>query len=557
VATLYASGEFELDESGQPVRMLGTLQDISERRQVEQSLRRSEDLYRLVTGAVPALIAYVDSDYCYQFANRRFEEWTGQKRSHIYGRTVREVLGDAAYANLGVYIDKALSGEEVTFEAELPYGPTGRRHVQTTYVPHVGDEGEILGFFALVQDITEHKRVEEEQRVIGNRLQEKQKIESLGLLAGGIAHDFNNMLTGIMGNSGLVRMEMPAESPLVHYLDEIETTARNLSDFCKQMLAYSGMGRFVLQTLSLNTIIEDMMQMLQFSTSKKAVLTCDLSDDLPGVEGDASQMRQIIMNFTINASEAIGDKGGNVTLRTGTMQADRAYLNHSLLGTDLEPGDYVFIEVRDDGSGISEDVKARIFDPFYTTKFRGRGLGLAAVLGIVRGHKGALNVYSKVGKGTTLRALLPYARGQVTAAETAVRAMTGPETCSGTVLVVDDERTVRMVAERGLQSMGLTVVLAENGREGLARFSEQPDLFAAVVLDLTMPHIDGVEAYREIRKLKPTIPVLLMSGFNEQEAISQLTGEGVAGFLQKPFGIEELKETVRQLLTTPGQTKPR
>ena len=183
------------------------------------------------------------------------------------------------------------------------------------------------------------------------------------------------MLTGIMGNSGLVRMELPAESPLMQNLHDIETTARSLSDFCKQMLAYSGKGRFLLQTLNLNGIIQDMIQMLQFSKSKKAVLECDLAEDLPGIDGDASQIRQVIMNFVINASEAIGDKSGSVRLRTGTMQADRAFLNESLLGPDLVQGEYVFLEVSDDGCGISDEDRSRIFDPFYTTKFGGRGLG--------------------------------------------------------------------------------------------------------------------------------------------------------------------------------------
>lgn len=226
--------------------------------------------------------------------------------------------------------------------------------------------------FALVQDVTERKRAEEERRVIDARLQETQKLESLGLLAGGIAHDFNNLLTGIMGNSGLVRMELSAESPLMQNLHDIETTARSLSDFCKQMLAYSGRGRFLLQTLNLNGIIEDMIQMLQFSKSKKVVLECDLAEDLPGIDGDASQIRQVIMNFVINASEAIGDKTGSVRLRTGTMHADRAYLNESLLGPDLVQGEYVFLEVSDDGCGISDEDRSRIFDPFYTTKFRDR-----------------------------------------------------------------------------------------------------------------------------------------------------------------------------------------
>jgi CheY-like chemotaxis protein len=298
--------------------------------------------------------------------------------------------------------------------------------------------------------------------------------------------------------------------------------------------------------LDINALIEDTTRLLQVSISKRAVMKFQLAAGLPVVMGDATQLRQVVMNLVINASEAVGDKSGFIAVTTGLTRADRKYLAGAYFARDLPEGDYVSLEISDNGGGMSPEVLERIFDPFFTTKFTGRGLGLAAVLGIVRGHKGALKVFSEPGWGTTFKILLPCAEGvpeEVTTAATGAEGWKG----SGLVLVVDDEETVRVTTARMLESTGFTTKLADNGRTGVEEFTAAPRDFTLVMLDLTMPHMDGDEAFHAIRKLRPDARVLLMSGFNEQEAIARFTGKGLAGFLQKPFTLSALREKLQEI----------
>jgi len=413
--------------------------------------------------------------------------------------------------------------------------------------------GRSLSILSLVQDVSDRVLAEQtgrkaavEKQALERKLQEAQKLESLGVLAGGIAHDFNNLLTGVLGNASLARMDLPAESPIQPLLEQIETAALRAADLCKQMLAYSGKGRFVVQRLDLNALIEDTTRLLQVSISKHSVLKFSLAAALPTVLGDATQLRQVVMNLVINASEAISDKSGFISITTGLTRADRPYLAGTFFAPDLPEGDYVYLEIADNGGGMAPEVQARIFDPFFTTKFTGRGLGLAAVLGIVRGHKGALKVFSEAGWGTTFKILLPCAEGP---AETTGTAAPAPAAWrgSGTALVVDDEETVRVTTARLLESLGFSTRLADNGRTGVEEFSATPDDIALVVLDLTMPHMDGEEAFRQIIALRPAARVLLMSGFNEQETVARFTGKGLAGFLQKPFTLPGLREKLQQI----------
>ena len=257
------------------------------------------------------------------------------------------------------------------------------------------------------RDFTERKRAEEEQLRLEQQLLHAQKLESLGVLAGGIAHDFNNILMAIMGNADLALIRLAKESPAVENLHRIEQAAARAADLAKQMLAYSGKGKFVVEEINLNRLLEEMLHMLEVSISKKAVLRLNPHPHLPSVEADATQMRQIIMNLVINASEAVGDKSGVIAITTGCIDCDRNYLKDVWLDENLTDGLYVYLEIADTGCGMDKETLSKLFDPFFTTKFTGRGLGMAAVLGIVRGHKGAIKVYSEPGKGTTFKILLP------------------------------------------------------------------------------------------------------------------------------------------------------
>ena len=399
----------------------------------------------------------------------------------------------------------------------------------------------------VLRDVTLQKRAAREHREIEAKLQQGQKLESLGVLAGGITHDFNNLLTGVLGNAEILLMELSPESPAREGLKNIATAALRAAELTKQMLAYSGKGKFVVQALNLSKLVEEMAHLLAVSISKNVVLKYNFPQDLPSIEADATQIRQVVMNLIINASEAIGEKSGVVTVSTGVMEADRSYLTETYLDENLPEGYYVSLEVADTGCGMDEQTKQKIFDPFFTTKFTGRGLGLAAVLGIVRGHGGALKIYSQPQRGSTFKVLFP-------ASQQAVEESVGTSATeqewrgSGVILVVDDEEPVRIAAKRILEIRGFTVLTAEDGRAALEVFRSRADEIVAVLLDLTMPHLDGEETFRELRRIRPDVRVILSSGYNEEQTTNRFAGKGLAGFIQKPYGVGTLVERIRQAL---------
>jgi PAS domain S-box-containing protein len=398
---------------------------------------------------------------------------------------------------------------------------------------------------AFNRDVTSRKRAEADRQLMELKLQETQKLESLGLLAGGIAHDFNNLLTGILGNASLARED---SGEIVEYLEQIERAAERAADLCGQMLAYAGKARFEVQAVDLSTAVDDTTALIKSSIGKNVRLVVELARDLPPVEGDQTQIRQIIMNLVLNASEAIEDRPGTIRITTGTMMASQQYLAAAHLSPDLPAGQYVYLEVADTGRGMSKSTLAKIFDPFFSTKFTGRGLGLAAVLGIVRGHHGALRVHSEEGNGSTFRLLLPAGVHAVRPEPVDESAVMPAWRGSGRALIIDDEGAVRRVATRMLQSMGFDPVAAASGPDGVQFLRERPDAFKFVLLDLTMPGVSGDETYHALRAFSPDIPVILMSGFTHQEVAARFEGQQLAGFIQKPFRGEDLRHVVRVAL---------
>ncbi len=544
--------------------------DIRQRATAERALRASDQRYRaFITNSgeaiwrfeidPPARIdqpedALIDELFrsarvaeCNDAAARMYGYQRGEE---MVGKPIEEILPRSVPANIEHLRTYVRSGFRLENSETHELDRHGRTRIFLNNMVGIVEEGQLLRTWGTQRDVTEqHQRIEEKAR-LERKLQETQKLESLGILAGGIAHDFNNLLTGILGNASLARMDLPADSPVHANLAAIETVTQRAADLCKQMLAYSGKGRFVVDRLDLSALLRDTAELIQVSISKNVVLKFFLSETLPAISADATQLRQIIMNLVINASDAIGDQRGQITLRTGIQNADRAYLADTYLSPDLPPGDYVFLEVSDDGCGMDAATQARIFDPFYTTKFTGRGLGLAAVLGIVRGHRGALRVYSEPGKGSTFKLLLPAVAGP---SDTVALpgAFAAPWRACGTVLVIDDEAAIRNVGARMLQAWGFETETACNGREGLEKFRLNPARFAAVLLDLTMPEMDGTVTFTELRRIRPEVRVLLMSGFNEQDAISGFAGKGLSGFLQKPFTPEALQAKLRAILEGP------
>jgi CheY-like chemotaxis protein len=364
-------------------------------------------------------------------------------------------------------------------------------------------------------------------------------------LAGGIAHDFNNILTSIIGNADLALMRISKESPGVDNLHKIEQAAARAADLAKQMLAYSGKGKFIVEQLDLNRLLEEMLHLLEVSISKKVTLRLNLHQSLPSVEGDATQLRQVIMNLVINASEAFDDSNGNITVTTGYMECDKSYLKNVWLDENISTGLYVYLEIADTGCGMNKETLAKIFDPFFTTKFTGRGLGMAAVLGIVRGHKGSIKVYSEVGKGTSFKILLPTSGKPADL----LNLVSTDDTCtwSGTALIVDDEETVRDVGTEMLKEFGLNAVVACDGLEAIDIFKNNPEI-TFVILDLTMPRMDGEQCFHELRKINPDAKVIMSSGFNEQEVTQKFVGKGLAGFIQKPYKLTALREAISKII---------
>jgi len=394
------------------------------------------------------------------------------------------------------------------------------------------------------EELQQRERDSVRRNELEAQIQHAQKLESLGVLAGGIAHDFNNLLVGILGNASLAMIELAPESPVRSTVRRIEVAAQQAADLTNQMLAYSGKGQFITEVFDLSALVEEMAHLLEVSISKKVVLKYDFADTLPPLEADVSQIRQVIMNLITNASDAVGQRSGVVTISTGLTEVTGEYLKKSDFFGDDSGGSYVFVEISDTGSGINEQVRSRMFDPFFSTKSQSRGLGLAAVLGIVRGHGGAIRVYSEEGKGTSIKVLLPCSDAAIVRATGSHLAISGEETKLVTVLVADDEETVRVVAHKVLERLGHTVVLACDGREALKLFKERIDAIDLVILDMNMPHLSGSEVFQEIRHLS-SVPTILTSGYNEQEATMTFKGKGLAGFLQKPWTANDLANAVQ------------
>ncbi|RMH18008.1 MAG: response regulator [Acidobacteria bacterium] len=400
--------------------------------------------------------------------------------------------------------------------------------------------------------VIERQRLERERRRLFEQIQQTQKLESLGVLAGGIAHDFNNLLVGILGNVELAAEDLERDAGGVRrYLAGIERAARRAAELCDQMLAYSGKGKLIEKVIDLSALVREMADLLDSSVSKKARLELALAEELPAIKGDATQIRQVVMNLITNASEALDEGSGTIAIETGVVDVAGGELTGASVHEELAPGRYVYLQVADDGCGMDDETRARLFDPFFTTKFAGRGLGMAAVLGIVRGHRGAIRIASTPGKGSTFRVLLPAQDAPADRPSTAPPTADGSHP-GGTILVVDDEPMVREVVRTALEAAGYRVETAGHGRRALEVFRRRGVAhFAAVLLDLTMPELSGAETLKALRQLDPAVRVILASGYSEEEATRHLTGLEPAGFLKKPFRASELMRIVDRVVGAP------
>jgi two-component system, cell cycle sensor histidine kinase and response regulator CckA len=403
----------------------------------------------------------------------------------------------------------------------------------------------------VVRDETDQRRAEAADREREQAFQQAQKLESIGVLAGGIAHDFNNLLTGIMGNAGLAKRAMVAgkTEQAATMLQDVLKASERAADLTRQLLAYAGKGRFVIAPVDPCKLVSEISTLIRSSISKKVALVLDLPDQCPKIEADRTQLQQLVMNLVLNGGEAIGDAPGTLTVRVRVEHFTERRERPRTQGFPIVQGDYVRIDVVDSGVGMDQETRDRIFEPFFTTKFLGRGLGLAAALGIVRGHRGAIGVRSEPGRGTTFTVLLPVLRehrhsdrfAAITEPERDVRGV-------GTILVADDEQSVRSLASSVLHDAGYTVELARDGAEVVERLQTLGEKVSLILLDLTMPKLGGAEAALELRRLHPNIPIVAMSGYGDMEVMERFSAAGIEDFLAKPFNPDQLAVKVRDVL---------
>ena len=398
----------------------------------------------------------------------------------------------------------------------------GTRFLGACMLASIGKE-DAREYGVLIRDVTEHRRSEQE-------LQQAQKMEGIGVLAGGIAHDFNNLLTGIMLSLSFVKEKLSPDDPKYPMVEIAEESSVRAAELVAQLLAYAGKGLFVITRFDLSALISEMLPLIAASIPKTVQLDLLLAPGLPCIEADASQIRQIVMNLIINGAEAIGAEEGTVHVATGVPGS----------GTD------VFMEVKDSGSGMSEETQAKMFDPFFSTKFTGRGLGLAAVSGIVRGHKGTMHVESIPGHGTTFTVSFPAL--EVDAARPVDPPSSAIPHGTGTILVVDGEPRLRKLAEVILKESGYSVLVAEDGREAVEIFRQNASKITAVLLDTTMPVMGGHEAFKLIREIQPGVPIVMSSGYSETNARAELGRDAVAGFIQKPYSAGKLVKSIQEAL---------
>ncbi|HEY2017865.1 MAG TPA: PAS domain S-box protein, partial [Bryobacteraceae bacterium] len=519
--------------------------DITERKRAEEALRSQEEALResevryrrLVDLAPEAILVQQDNKIVYCNESAALLYGAGSPESllgsgmfdRVHPEYLPSVLERIREAERGVRLPVRearhlrLDGSEVA--------------VETTAGPVEWHGRPALLVF--VRDITNRKLAEA-------RLREAQKLESVGLLAGGVAHDFNNLLVGVIGNASLAQDLLSPNHPAAELLVDIVKNGEQAAHLTRQMLAYAGKGKFMVQRLDLSALLPEMAGLVRPSLSKKIELRLDLAPGLPPIEADRGQVQQVFMNLAINAAEAIGSHEGAITVRTGVKEIDEGYLAlHPETGVP-RPGKYIFLEVRDTGSGMDEATRARIFDPFFSTKFVGRGLGLAAVAGIVRGHNGAIAVSSTPGEGSCFTVLFPAVAGAAERRPEKVRdtSLRG----SGTVMVVDDEPMVREMVRKALEREGYTVLAADSGLAAIDLCKRHPGEIGLVVLDLSMPHMGGEEALPEIVKIRPGVKVLVSSGYSESEAMSSFEGQRVSGFIQKPYTSKGIAEKVKDCL---------
>jgi PAS domain S-box-containing protein len=548
--------EKEVDSDGNPIyiiesyrgvveegilkRVWGVQRNITKNKLIEQEILQEKIFTDTIINSLPGIFFVFDFEGRIVRWNKAHQETLGFSDDEMKNRIIFDVVEEDRELVMRKMGD-VLSKGQATLEARLltkkgvvPFLLHGVR-MDTSGKTYIVGSG---------IDITE--RIEMERKLL-----HVQKLESLGVLAGGIAHDFNNLLMAIMGSLDLISMDLPGDDKIHSTLETAINATKRASNLTHQMLAYSGQGSFMPKKIDLGDLLKENADIFRTAIKHTINMKLNLSKEDVVIEADPGQIQQVIMNLITNAAEAIEDAPGTITISSGIKEYHERDLIDSQIEERPNPGNFAYFEISDTGKGMDKSIQRKMFDPFFTTKFTGRGLGMSAVLGIIRGHNGAIFVYSEVGKGTTIRVLFPLIEEtneeRIPIAKT-IQKEKEEIIQSGKILIVDDDDDVRNTCRNLVEYIGYQTITAADGSEALEKLKKNEDKIILVILDLTMPNLDGVKTFKEMRKNKLNVPVLLSSGFTEQEAIGRFNFEGLSGFIQKPYHINSLKNAIYQAL---------
>ncbi len=519
-----------------------TLTDISGLKRADADLRKSEARFRTIFERSTVGKSLTAPDGRLLKVNQALADMLGYSIEEMQQLDIAQVTHPDDVAASREFIRSLMAGEQNACRFEKRYihksGTIVWADVSSMLLRD--EQGTPLHLITSIVDITERKKAEEEKLLLEQQFQQAQKLESLGILAGGIAHDFNNILTVIICNCSLLQQRPAMAAELV---PEIETAAQRAADLCRQMLIYAGKAQPIPTKFNMKSLVEEMVKMLKATINQNVALSVDLSADIPFIKADASQIRQVVMNLIINASEAIGTAQGEIAVLLATTEIVAGHDDTDYLGKVITPGSYICLNVTDNGCGMDEGTKRRIFEPFYTTKFSGRGLGMSAVLGIIMAHNGALQLTSQQGEGTTFKVYLPVQSSEAVG-DLLPHVSVMPWQGSGTVLLVEDEPQVILIAKELIQTLGFSVIEAVNGQVALELYQKNAKYITLVLTDIGMPVMDGYQLIHELKILNPELPIIVSSGFGDVELTSRIR-EDIAGCVSKPYSFAQLREVLR------------
>ncbi|WP_299468224.1 PAS domain S-box protein, partial [uncultured Gimesia sp.] len=530
---------------------IGLAIDVTARKKTIEQLNRQRILLQTIFHSVTDVMIVTDRSHNIVMCNESIQIHFRCQEADLLGRPIRELItaGDqfddeflrVSYPNTRVlkpFIVEYLRADGSQFQGETIVTPLRR------------PDSQITGYIQVIRDITDRIQIEEEKEQLHAQMLHAQKLESLGILAGGVAHDFNNLLLAILGNTNLAILELDDDSPAIQNVKNIEIAARHAAKICERLLAYSGRRTYASSTLNLNQLIQETVEILKTIVSPNAHVELDLSAEKLLIHGDTGQVEQVVLNLLTNASEAIQSQSevGQIHIRTGILDLKEEDCGNYYFCENINPGKFVFFEIEDNGIGMDEDCQFRMFDPFFTTKFTGRGLGLAGVSGIIRGHHGGLYVQSAVNCGSCFRVILPLVSDSPEDLNTDSSVDTFVPAEAGSVLVIDDDKAVCNVVHHVLQRFGFSVIVAHSGNEGIEVFEQNRDSISAILLDMTMPGLSGVETFNLLKTRGIEVPVIMTSGLSEKDISSQMQESDRVLFLKKPYKPQNLTAMVSKAI---------